>query len=119
MEKIVQEGLLYDYYGAMLTDHQRKVYEMAVYEDMSLNEIAQNTGVSKQAVHDLIRRTTAQMQDYEDKLHLVEKSRKLKELAGEIAFIGKSLEELIETPGESGLGTRLEEISKRLREESL
>ena len=103
MEKIVQEGLLYDYYGAMLTDHQRKIYEMTVYEDLSLNEIAQNTGVSKQAVHDLVKRTTAQMQDYEKKLHLIEKSRKLKELAGEVAFIGKSLEEIAEQLREESL----------------
>ena len=47
------------------------------------------------------------------------KSRKLKKLAGEVAFLGKSLEEMIETPGESGLGSKLEEIAEQLREESL
>ena len=51
LEKIVEQGLLYDFYGDLLTDHQRKIYEDAVYNDMSLNEIAEEQGISKQGVH--------------------------------------------------------------------
>ena len=40
MEKIVKQGLLYDFYGELLTEHQRQVYEAVVYEDLSLAEIA-------------------------------------------------------------------------------
>lgn len=73
MDKIVENGMLYDFYGAMLTQHQKKIYEDAVYNDMSLSEIAQNEGISRQAVSDLLRRTTAQMQQYETRLGLIER----------------------------------------------
>ena len=71
MEKIVEQGLLYDFYGELLTDHQKSIYEAAVYEDMSLTEIADEHGISKQGVHDLIKRCTQTMQGYEDKLHMI------------------------------------------------
>lgn len=79
VEKIVENGLLYDFYGDLLTEHQQRVYELAVYDDMSLNEIAQEEGVSKQAVYDLLRRTTRQLQRYEDSLHLMERFRAIEE----------------------------------------
>ncbi len=53
MEKIVQQALLYDFYGELLTEHQRKIYEDAVFGDLSLSEIAQEQGISRQGVHDL------------------------------------------------------------------
>ena len=56
MEKIVQQGLLYDFYGELLTEHQRRIYEDVVMNDLSLSEIAQEQGISRQGVHDLIRR---------------------------------------------------------------
>ena len=62
MKKIVEQGLLYDFYGELLTEHQREVYEAAVYEDMSLTEIASQHGISKQGVHDLIKRCTNHLQ---------------------------------------------------------
>ncbi|MBO5565494.1 MAG: DNA-binding protein [Lachnospiraceae bacterium] len=81
MERIVEEGLLYDFYGPLLTGHQQKVYEMAVYDDLSLNEIAEMEGVSKQAVHDLLKRTTSLLRGYEDKLRLIAKSEKIRKIA--------------------------------------
>ena len=48
MEKIVEQGLLYDFYGELLTEHQRKIYEDAVYNDLSLSEIAEMQGISRQ-----------------------------------------------------------------------
>ena len=56
MEKIVKQGLLYDFYGALLNDHQRSIYESVVYDNMSLSEIASEQGISRQGVHDLIKR---------------------------------------------------------------
>lgn len=69
--KIIEQGMLYDFYGDLLTAHQKEIYEDLVYNDMSLNEIAAEYGISKQGVHDLIKRCTQTMQGYEDKLHMI------------------------------------------------
>ena len=70
MERIFEQGLLYDFYGELLTKHQRRLYEEAVYNDMSLSEIAEEEGISRQGVHDLIKRCDKILCGYEEKLHL-------------------------------------------------
>ncbi len=84
MEKIVKQGLLYDFYGALLNEHQRSIYEAFVYDNMSLSEIALDQGISRQGVHDLMKRCDKSLEDYENKLHLVEKFMAIKD---EIAVI--------------------------------
>lgn len=79
MEKIVEQGLLYDFYGELLTDHQKSIYEDAVFGDLSLGEIAQEYGISRQGVHDLIKRCNHSLQEYEEKLHLIKRFLKIKE----------------------------------------
>ena len=73
MERIVEQTLLYDFYGELLNEHQRGVYEDAVFNDLSLSEIADEYGISRQGVHDLIKRVSNTLEGYESKLHLVEK----------------------------------------------
>ena len=73
MEEILEQALLYDFYGELLTEHQKEIYEQFVLEDLSLGEIARDAGISRQGVHDLIKRCNKTLQGYEDKLHLVEK----------------------------------------------
>ena len=85
MEKIVEQGLLYDFYGDLLTDHQRAVYEDAVYNDMSLAEIADIQGISRQGVHDLLKRCDKILEGYEQKLHLVERFDSVKERVTQIS----------------------------------
>lgn len=84
MERIFEQTLLYDFYGELLTEHQQKIYEDAVYNDMSLSEIASDYGISRQGVHDLIKRCDRILQGYESKLHLVEKFAGAKEKIREI-----------------------------------
>ena len=79
MEKIFEQALLYDFYGDLLTEHQKQVYESAVFNDLSLGEIAAEMGISRQGVHDLIKRCDKILQDYESKLHLVDRFEKAKE----------------------------------------
>ncbi len=78
MERIVKLGLLYDFYGELLTDHQKKVYEDYVYNDYSVSEIAQEYEVSRQAASDLIKRINKILEDYENKLKLVERFDSIK-----------------------------------------
>ena len=92
MEKIVEQTLLYDFYGELLTAHQKRVYEAVVFNDMSLSEIAQEQGISRQGVHDLIKRCNKILQDYEAKLHLVERFVQAKKLAEELNRLTREYE---------------------------
>ncbi len=79
MEKIYEKTLLYDFYGELLTDHQKEVYEAVVFNDMSLSEASESFGVSRQGVHDLIRRCEKAMSEYEEKLHLIMQFSEIRE----------------------------------------
>lgn len=121
MEKILEQGLLYDFYGELLTEHQRKIYEDAVFNDMSLSEIAEEIGISRQGVHDLIKRCDRSLQEYEEKLHLLECFLETKKTAGEIHALAESL---LRKNSESGALdetevkiAKIKELSKQLIEE--
>lgn len=78
-DKIVRQAFLFDFYGELLNEHQRSVYEAFVGDNLSLSEIAQENGVSRQSVHDLIKRCDGILEQYESKLHLVEKFQIMKQ----------------------------------------
>lgn len=59
--------LLYDYYGDLLTQRQRECFEMRYYQDLSLTEIGEELGISRQGVHDNLSRTEAQLKNMEAK----------------------------------------------------
>ena len=84
MDKIYEQTMLFDFYGELLTEHQRQIYEDAVYNDLSLGEIAEEQGISRQGVHDLIKRCDRILQDYENKLHLIERFAKAKQTVRQI-----------------------------------
>ncbi len=84
MERIAYQNLLYDFYGELLTDHQRRIYESAVYEDLSLKELSDEYGITRQGVHDLIKRCDKVLIEYENRLHMIEKFDKIKGLVGQI-----------------------------------
>lgn len=92
MERIVEQGLLYDFYGELLTEHQKKIYEDVVYNDFSLAEIAAENGISRQGVHDLVRRCDRTLQEYEDKLHLVERFLNMKSRIGRLEKLADDTE---------------------------
>ena len=113
MKKIVEQGLLYDFYGELLTEHQREIYEAAVYNDMSLTEIADENGISKQGVHDLIKRCTNTLQGYEDRLHMIRRFEAVKAQA--VALDELSSDENIVIDSE--LRDKLKMISGKIIEE--
>ena len=73
MEEIVTKGMLYERYGTLLNEHQRSLYEASVYHDLSLAEIAEEHGMSRQGVSDLLNRTTTTLKAYDEKLRLISK----------------------------------------------
>jgi predicted DNA-binding protein YlxM (UPF0122 family) len=73
---------LYERYGALLTEHQREVIDLYLRSDWSLAEIAQHEGTSRAAVHDIVRRSTRALQDYDRRLGLLaESARRRREIA--------------------------------------
>lgn len=77
-EEIVELSLLFDFYGEMLGEHKKKIFEDYVLNDLSLAEIAEEEGISRQGVHDMVKRCTKQLKEYEAALHLVEKFQSMK-----------------------------------------
>lgn len=73
MERLVRTGLLYDFYGGLLTEKQQRVMELYFLENWSLAEIAASEGVSRQAVHDLLQRSEKIIEGFETKLGLLER----------------------------------------------
>ena len=115
MEKIFEQGLLYDFYGELLTKHQQKIYEDAVYNDLSLGEIAADAGISRQGVHDLIKRCDKILADYEAKLHLVERFAEARKTVNEML---QKTEDMKEKNPSHELSCDIEEI-KQLGKELL
>ena len=110
MDKILEQTLLYDFYGELLTDHQKQIYEDVVLNDYSFSEVAEEKGISRQGVHDLIKRCNKILQEYESKLHLVEKFVTIKE---QIEEMEKSLRET-EEPDKEALVRQVNGILENL-----
>ena len=87
IEKLELRGMLYDFYGELLTPHQKKIYEDAIVNDLSLSEIANEQGISRQGVHDIIKRCDKALAEYEEKLHLVEKFARIKHMISQINLL--------------------------------
>lgn len=93
MDEILKQTLLYDFYGELLTRHQKEIYEQVVLEDFSVSEIAKEEGISRQGVHDMIKRCNKSLEDYEEKLHLVEKFMSVKQKIHEIDLLLENYED--------------------------
>lgn len=93
MDKIYEQTMLFDFYGELLTEHQRSIYRDAINNDLSLSEIAEERGITRQGVHDMIRRCEKILQGYEDKLHLVERFARARGTIDEIRRLTYAAEE--------------------------
>ena len=116
MEKIVEQGLLYDFYGELLTKHQRQVYEGIVYDNLSLGEIAQEEGISRQAVHDIVKRCDKTLQGYEEKLQLVAKFERIKDKVSRINQLSEQYEN-DELPDKAAYSMQMRQLSAEILQE--
>jgi predicted DNA-binding protein YlxM (UPF0122 family) len=73
LEDAARMNLLYDFYGGMLKEKQREIFRMYYAEDLSLAEIAAGKGVSRQAVHEALKKSVVALEDCEKKLGLMAK----------------------------------------------
>ena len=111
MEEILRQTLLYDFYGELLTEHQKQVYEDVVLNDYSLSEVAQSLSISRQGVHDMVERSTRLLNEYEEKLHLVER---FVDLRGKVGEIHKLTENEKDDPSMQKIGQIAAEILEEL-----
>ena len=80
LEKVRNIALLFDFYGSMLTQKQKEVVNLYVFNNLSFAEIAENTGTSRQAVKDLLDRSIEILTNYENQLGFVNKYQQTKQL---------------------------------------
>ena len=83
--------MLYDFYGELLTERQKEFFDLYYNEDLSLSEIAENSGISRQGVRDVIVRAEGIMQEIEDKTGLI---RRFMQMQGNLNAIQQAAEEL-------------------------
>ena len=79
MSKNLEISLLFDFYGDMLTEKQRDVVELYYNDDLSLSEIAENEGITRQGVRDSIKRGEAVLLEMEERLGLAKRFRKMQD----------------------------------------
>lgn len=113
MDEVLRQSLLYDFYGELLTQHQQKVYEEVVQNDSSYSEAAEMFGVSRQGVHDLVKRCNKALEEYESKLHLVERFLRIRGNVQEIQKLSSQYEAI----EKEIFAKKVQDISARILEE--
>ncbi|MCI8318578.1 MAG: DNA-binding protein [Lachnospiraceae bacterium] len=113
MDQLLKQSLLYDFYGELLTEHQRRVYEEVVQNDLSYSEAAESFGVSRQGIHELIKRCNKMLESYEERLHLVERFLRIRSSVQEIQVLSAQHE----TIEKQALAEKVLAISQQILEE--
>lgn len=83
-DEIAELSVLYDFYGNLLKDNHREIFEDYVWNNLSLGEIAAERQITRQGVYDVVKRCRNRLREYEEKLQLVQKYRQIKERLQEI-----------------------------------
>jgi predicted DNA-binding protein YlxM (UPF0122 family) len=90
-DETLRRAVLFDIYGELLTEKQREYYDLHYNDDLSLSEIAEQTGISRQGVWDIIRRAQEAMEDMEKKTGLAQRfesrSKALEEIEAQLASL--------------------------------
>ena len=122
MAKNMEIALLFDFYGDMLTDKQREVMEQYYNDDLSLAEIAENEGITRQGVRDSIKRAESQLLEMEERLGLARRFREMREGLDSIRDAAREIQELNSRFGYSReiqeRAERIEKLSQKMAEDS-
>lgn len=92
MDEILHLTLLYDFYGELLTEKQKQVFDLHYQDDLSLSEIGEELSISRQAVRDQLKRTEKILMVYEQKLGLVARFQAQKKSVREMLDILQEME---------------------------
>lgn len=108
----IMQSMLFDFYGELLTDKQREYFDLHYNEDLSLAEIAEQSGISRQGVWDIIRRAEAAMTEIEGKTGLI---KRFNERAAVLSELDEKLSEL-ENMSDGKAKALAEDVRGKLRE---
>lgn len=92
LKEIVELTRLYDVYGPLLSDHKKEIFESYVLDNYSLAEIAEQVGLSRQGVRDIVRRCSKELQEAEEKLGFLKKMDRLSQRIEEVKIRTKDPE---------------------------
>lgn len=115
-------AMLFDFYGDLLTERQREFYDLYYNEDLSLSEIAENYGISRQGVRDVIVRAEAAMSEIEEKTHII---RRFHQSQAAIAAIDQAADQILRAVDDrsysdvmlDGLARTIKENTAKLKQE--
>ncbi len=107
--------LLYDYYGGLLTDRQRECFELRYYQDLSLGEIAEELGISRQGVHENLSRAEALLRNMEAKTGCANRDQSCRRAAQRILTAAQKLRESAQGEA-SALAEEIISAAQRLEE---
>lgn len=113
LDRTIEIGILFDYYGKLLTDKQKKIVELYYYQDLSLGEIAENLDISRQGVYDHLHRAEDTLKSYEKELKLVSRNKKNIKIIQELLEFVKNNEDIKEQ-ARNFLIDKLDEMNKNI-----
>ena len=106
--------MLFDFYGELLTERQREFFDLYYNEDLSLSEIAENSGISRQGVRDVIVRAEAAMSEVEEKTHII---RRFHQSQAAIAAIDAAADKLLQAVNNRSYNdAMLDELARTIKE---
>ena len=112
-DDITRQSLLYDFYGELLTERQKEVMELYNEENLSLAEIAEEFGISRQGVHDALHKAQKALEDYEQKLGLVERFSATREA---LSTISTEIDGVIDMAAAGNLSRQLKHIRSEIEQ---
>lgn len=105
LAQIIHFSILYDFYGELLGEHNKQIFEDYMLNDLSLSEIAENTNMTRQGVYDTVKRCSMKLTKYEEKLHLAERFEQTKQMVGRIKELSLQIKQ-------TGLIDNIDEIGR-------
>jgi len=116
LQDIVELSILYDFYSELLGEHKKEIFGEYIMNDLSLGEIAQDAGISRQGVHDIIKRCSVKLRDYEKKLGLKTRFESIKTDAQLIQELAEQIRKASDDTERGQLADRIEAVTAGLME---
>ena len=105
-------ALLYDFYGDMLTDRQKEFYDLYYNEDLSLAEIAENYGITRQGVRDVIVRAEGILTELEDKTGIIRRFHKMQE---QLQSVDEAMDQIVRMNEDRFQDLELDQVCKDIK----